>query len=105
MQPLSPANRITRSDPAIRWRTELDVQTGALLLLLTAVDAILKRRLRLPYSVGYRRCRNLSGGSAVCTSVSLPKDLIFCRGCLFCGRSGLNDYLGSSKNRGVIRSG
>lgn len=31
---------------------ELDVQTGALLLLLAAVVAMLTRRLRLPCSVG-----------------------------------------------------
>lgn len=31
---------------------DLDVQTGALLLLIAAVVAMLTRRLRLPYSVG-----------------------------------------------------
>jgi hypothetical protein len=31
---------------------ELDFQTGALLLLIAAVVAMLTRRLRLPYSVG-----------------------------------------------------
>ncbi len=31
---------------------ELSIQTGALLLLIAAVVAMLTRRLRLPYSVG-----------------------------------------------------
>jgi CPA1 family monovalent cation:H+ antiporter len=56
---------------------ELDVQTGALLLLLAAVVAMVTRRLRLPYSVGLV----IAGiGLAVlpfAPNVSLTKDLVF----------------------------
>src|SRR5215475_3490460 len=56
---------------------ELDLQTGALLLLIAAVVAMLTRRLRLPYSVGL-----VAAGIALATlpfapKVALTKELIY----------------------------
>jgi CPA1 family monovalent cation:H+ antiporter len=56
---------------------ELDVQTGALLLLLAAVVAMLTRRLRLPYSVGLVVAGICLAVSPFAPNVSLTKDLIF----------------------------
>jgi monovalent cation:H+ antiporter, CPA1 family len=56
---------------------ELDVQIGALLLLLAAVVAMLTRRLRLPYSVGLVAAGICLAASPFAPSVSLTKDLIF----------------------------
>lgn len=44
---------------------DLDFQTGAFLLLIAAVVAMLTRRLRLPYSVGPGCGRNHSSCAAV----------------------------------------
>jgi CPA1 family monovalent cation:H+ antiporter len=56
---------------------ELDVQTGALLLLLAAVVAMLTRRLRLPYSVGLVAAGICLAALPFAPNVNLTKDLIF----------------------------
>jgi monovalent cation:H+ antiporter, CPA1 family len=56
---------------------QMDVQTGALLLLLGAVVAMLTRRLRLPYSVGLVVAGICLAILPFAPNVSLTKDLIF----------------------------
>ena len=56
---------------------ELDFQTGALLLLIAAVVAMLTRRLRLPYSVGLVAAGILLAVLPFAPKVALTKDLIF----------------------------
>ena len=56
---------------------ELDLQTGALLLLIAAVVAMLTRRLRLPYSVGLVAAGIFLAVLPFAPKVSLTKDLIF----------------------------
>jgi monovalent cation:H+ antiporter, CPA1 family len=56
---------------------ELDFQTGALLLLIAAVVAMLTRRLRLPYSVGLVAAGIFLANLSFAPKVSLTKDLIF----------------------------
>lgn len=55
----------------------LDFQTGAILLLIAAVVAMLTRRLRLPYSVGLVAAGLLLTVLPFAPKVSLTKDLIF----------------------------
>lgn len=56
---------------------DLDFQTGALLLLIAAVVAMLTRRLRLPYSVGLVAAGIFLAVLPFAPKVSLTKDLIF----------------------------
>jgi CPA1 family monovalent cation:H+ antiporter len=56
---------------------ELDLQTGALLLLIAAVVAMLTRRLRLPYSVGLVAAGIVLAVLPFAPKISLTKDLIF----------------------------
>ncbi|HEY9139530.1 MAG TPA: cation:proton antiporter [Bryobacteraceae bacterium] len=56
---------------------ELHFQTGALLLLVAAVVAMLTRRLRLPYSVGLVAAGIILAVLPFAPVVSLTKDLIF----------------------------
>jgi CPA1 family monovalent cation:H+ antiporter len=56
---------------------ELDFQTGAFLLLIAAVVAMLTRRLRLPYSVGLVAAGLMLATLPFAPKVSLTKDLIF----------------------------
>ena len=56
---------------------ELNFQTGALLLLIAAVVAMLARRLRLPYSVGLVAAGILLAVLPFAPKISLTKDLIF----------------------------
>lgn len=56
---------------------ELNFQTGALLLLIAAVVAMLTRRLRLPYSVGLVAAGILLAMLPFAPKLSLTKDLIF----------------------------
>ena len=56
---------------------ELDFQTGALLLLIAAVVAMLTRRLRLPYSVGLVAAGIVLAMLPFAPKVNLTKDLIF----------------------------
>ena len=56
---------------------ELDVQTGALLLLIAAVVAMLTRRIRLPYSVGLVAAGIVLALLRFAPQVELTKDLIF----------------------------
>ena len=56
---------------------ELNFQTGALLLLIAAVVAMLTRRLRLPYSVGLVAAGIILAILPFAPKVSLTKDLIF----------------------------
>jgi CPA1 family monovalent cation:H+ antiporter len=56
---------------------DLDFQTGALLLLVAAVVAMLTRRLRLPYSVGLVAAGIVVAIFPFTPKVSLTKDLIF----------------------------
>lgn len=56
---------------------ELDFQTGALLLLIAAVVAMLTRRLRLPYSVGLVAAGIFLAVLPLAPNVSLTQDLIF----------------------------
>jgi CPA1 family monovalent cation:H+ antiporter len=56
---------------------ELDIQTGAFLLLIAAVVAMLTRRLRLPYSVGLVAAGIVLAVLPFAPKVSLTKDLIF----------------------------
>src|SRR5271154_6667626 len=56
---------------------ELDFQTGALLLLVAAVVAMLTRRLPLPYSVGLVAAGIFLAILPFTPDVSLTKDLIF----------------------------
>jgi CPA1 family monovalent cation:H+ antiporter len=56
---------------------KLDVQTGALLLLLAAAVAMLTRRLRLPYSVGLVVAGIGLAALPFAPNVSLTKELIF----------------------------
>jgi CPA1 family monovalent cation:H+ antiporter len=56
---------------------ELDFQTGALLLLIAAVVAMLTRRLRLPYSVGLVAAGIFLTTLPFAPKVSLTKDLVF----------------------------
>jgi CPA1 family monovalent cation:H+ antiporter len=56
---------------------DLDFQTGALLLLIAAVVAMLTRRLRLPYSVGLVAAGIVLAVLPVAPKVSLTKELIF----------------------------
>jgi monovalent cation:H+ antiporter, CPA1 family len=56
---------------------ELDFQTGALLLLIAAVVAMLTRRVRLPYSVGLVAAGIFLAVSPFAPKISLTKDLIF----------------------------
>ena len=56
---------------------ELNFQTGALLLLIAAVVAMLTRRLRLPYSVGLVVAGIILAMLPFAPKVSLTKDLIF----------------------------
>ena len=68
-----------RSDPGFLMskRMELNFQTGALLLLIAAVVAMLTRRLRLPYSVGLVAAGIILAILPFAPKVSLTKDLIF----------------------------
>jgi len=56
---------------------ELNFQTGALLLLIAAVVAMLTRRLRLPYSVGLVAAGIVLAILPFAPKASLTKDLIF----------------------------
>ncbi len=56
---------------------DLDFQTGAFLLLIAAVVAMLTRRLRLPYSVGLVAAGIILAVLPFAPSVNLTKDLIF----------------------------
>ncbi len=56
---------------------ELTFRTGALLLLIAAVVAMLTRRLRLPYSVGLVAAGIILAILPFAPKVSLTKDLIF----------------------------
>lgn len=56
---------------------DLNFQTGALLLLIAAVVAMLSRRLGLPYSVGLVAAGILLAVLPFAPKVSLTKDLIF----------------------------
>src|SRR5277367_1257205 len=56
---------------------ELDFQTGALLLLVAAVVAMLTRRLHLPYSVGLVAAGVFLAILPFAPDVCLTKDLIF----------------------------
>jgi CPA1 family monovalent cation:H+ antiporter len=56
---------------------KLNIETGALLLLIAGVVAMLTRRLRLPYSVGLVAAGILLAMSPYAPQVSLTKDLIF----------------------------
>ncbi|MEO7143943.1 MAG: sodium:proton antiporter [Bryobacteraceae bacterium] len=56
---------------------ELDFQSGALLLLIAAVVAMLSRRLRLPYSVGLVAAGIVLAMLPFAPKVALTKDLIF----------------------------
>jgi CPA1 family monovalent cation:H+ antiporter len=56
---------------------DLNFQTGALLLLIAAVVAMLTRRLRLPYSVGLVVAGILLATLPFAPKVSLTKELIF----------------------------
>src|SRR5260370_38922361 len=56
---------------------ELDFQTGALLLLIAGVVAMLSRRVRLPYSVGLVAAGIILATLPFAPKVSLTKDLIF----------------------------
>src|SRR5216683_3945368 len=56
---------------------ELDFETGALLLLIAAVVAMLTRRLRLPYSVGLVAAGIILALLPFAPKASLTKDLIF----------------------------
>jgi Na+:H+ antiporter len=56
---------------------ELDFQTGAFLLLVAAVVAMLTRRLRLPYSVGLVAAGIILAILPFTPKVTLTKDLIF----------------------------
>ena len=56
---------------------ELNFQTGALLLLIAAVVAMLTRRLRLPYSVGLVAAGIMLASLPFGPRVSLTKELIF----------------------------
>lgn len=56
---------------------DLDFQTGALLLLIAAVVAMLTRRLRLPYSVGLVAAGIVLSLLPFAPKVALTKDLIF----------------------------
>jgi len=56
---------------------KLNIETGALLLLVAGVVAMLTRRLRLPYSVGLVAAGIVLAMSPYAPQVSLTKDLIF----------------------------
>ncbi len=56
---------------------DLDIQTGALLLLIAAIVATVTRRLRLPYSVGLVAAGIVLAFLPFAPQVSLTKDLIF----------------------------
>lgn len=56
---------------------ELDFQTGALLLLVAGLVAMLTRRLRLPYSVGLVLAGIVLAVSPFAPTVTLTKDLVF----------------------------
>ena len=56
---------------------DLDFRTGAFLLLIAAVVAMLTRRLRLPYSVGLVAAGILLAVLPFALQVNLTKDLIF----------------------------
>src|ERR1035441_2194943 len=56
---------------------KLNIETGALLLLIAGVVALLKRRRRLRYSVGLVAAGILLAMSPYTPQVSLTKDLIF----------------------------
>ena len=56
---------------------EFNFETGALLLLIAAVVAMLTRRLRLPYSVGLVVAGTVLAMSPLAPKVSLTKNLIF----------------------------
>jgi CPA1 family monovalent cation:H+ antiporter len=55
---------------------DLDFQTGAFLLLIAAVVAMLTRRLRLPYSVGLVAAGIILAVLPFAPRVNLTKDLI-----------------------------
>ena len=56
---------------------DLNFQTGALLLLIAAVVAMLTRRLHLPYSVGLVAAGIILAMLPFAPKVSLTKELIF----------------------------
>lgn len=56
---------------------ELDIQTGALLLLIAAVVAMLTRRFRLPYSVGLVVAGIFLAFLPFAPKINLTKELIF----------------------------
>ena len=56
---------------------QLNLSTGALLLLIAAVVAMLTRRLRLPYSVGLVAAGIVLATLPFAPRVMLTKDLIF----------------------------
>jgi len=56
---------------------DIDVQTGAPLLLIAAVVAMLTRRVRLPYSVGLVAAGIVLALLPFAPQVTLTKDLIF----------------------------
>jgi CPA1 family monovalent cation:H+ antiporter len=58
-------------------RVELSFQTGAVLLLIAAIVAMLTRRLHLPYSVGLVVAGIILANLPFAPKVTLTKDLIF----------------------------
>lgn len=56
---------------------QFDIQTGALLLLIAAVVAMVTRRLRLPYSVGLVTAGILLALFPFTSKIALTKDLIY----------------------------
>ncbi len=56
---------------------DIDIQTGALLLLIAAIVAMLTRRLRLPYSVGLVAAGIVLAMLPFAPKVNLTKELIF----------------------------
>jgi CPA1 family monovalent cation:H+ antiporter len=54
-----------------------DFQTGAMLLLIAAVAAMISRRLRLPYSVGLVVAGILLAAMPFAPKISLTRELIF----------------------------
>ena len=71
-------SRIDTTGQAHKWKSmDLNFETGALLLLIAAVVAMLTRRLHLPYSVGLVAAGIILAILPFAPKVSLTKDLIF----------------------------
>src|SRR5260370_27823665 len=71
-------SRIDTTGQAHKWDCmDLNFETGALLLLIAAVVAMLTRRLRLPYSVGLVAAGIILAILPFAPKVSLTKELIF----------------------------